>query len=125
MERGTALENQAACCRGVARNLIRRHWERGQTAKVVANSAVLEAFLERVAHAFAEVDDAAEEWAARQQALNECAAALPERSRRVLSLRYESRASMQELARATASRASAVWSWSRSKFPTQMPGCRR
>jgi RNA polymerase sigma-70 factor, ECF subfamily len=35
LEKGTAIRNQAAWCRGVARNLIRRHWEKRQMAKVV------------------------------------------------------------------------------------------
>lgn len=86
VERGTLLENQAAWCRGVARNLIRRHWERQQSAKVVADSSVLEAFLERVEQAFAEADeDADDKWQRRQQALDDCVAALPEKSRRMLS----------------------------------------
>lgn len=38
VEAGTRLENQAAWCRGVARNLIRRHWERQKSAKVVADN---------------------------------------------------------------------------------------
>jgi RNA polymerase sigma-70 factor (ECF subfamily) len=98
--KGTRLDNQAAWCRGVARNLIRQHWERQQSAKVVADSAVLETFLDRVELAFAEVDDDAAEWASRQHALDECVAALPERSRQMLTLRYESRASMDEVASA-------------------------
>jgi RNA polymerase sigma-70 factor (ECF subfamily) len=84
----------------VARNLILKHWRRQQTAKVVADSAVMEAFLEKVELAFAESDDAAEEWERRQQALNDCVAALPEKSRRILSLRYEARRSVEDVARA-------------------------
>ena len=38
---------------------------------------------------------------ARQRALDDCVAALPERSRRLLSLRYESRASMEQVSSAT------------------------
>lgn len=98
--KGTRLDNQAAWCRGVARNLIRQHWNKQQSAKVVADSAMLEAFLDRVELAFAEVDEDAAEWAIRQQALDECVAALPQRSRQMLTLRYESRASMEEVARA-------------------------
>lgn len=98
--KGTRLDNQAAWCRSVARNLIRRHWEQQQTAKVVADSAVLETFLDRVELAFAEVDADTTDWASRQQALDECVATLPERSRQMLTLRYESRASMDEVARA-------------------------
>jgi RNA polymerase sigma-70 factor (ECF subfamily) len=98
--KGTQLENQAAWCRGVARNLIRRHWEQQKSSKVVADSSVLEAFLERVELAFAESDTEPAVWAERQSALNECVAALPERSRRILELRYEARASMSAVASA-------------------------
>ena len=98
VKNGTPPENQPAWCRGVARNLIRRQWERQRSAKVVADSAVLEAFLDRVEVAFAEIDGEDAEWAGRQQALDDCVAALPERSRRMLSLRYESRASMEDVA---------------------------
>lgn len=100
VKKGTRLENPAAWCRGVARNLIRRQWEKQQSAKVVADSAVLETFLERVELAFAERDDEGAQWAERQQALDGCVAALPERSRRMLTLRYESRAPMEEVAAA-------------------------
>ena len=100
VKKGTRLENQVGWCRGVARNLIRRRWEQQQSAKVVADSAVLETFLERVELAFAEMDDEAADWAERQQALDGCVAALPERSRRMLTLRYESRASMEDVAAA-------------------------
>jgi RNA polymerase sigma-70 factor (ECF subfamily) len=100
VERGTQLNNQAGWCRGVASNLIRQHWDRQQSAKVVADSAVLECFLDRVEMAFTEVTEDAAAWATRQQALDECVAALPDRSRQMLTLRYESRAPMDEVARA-------------------------
>jgi RNA polymerase sigma-70 factor, ECF subfamily len=102
IEKGTAIENQPAWCRGVARNLILKHWRTQQTAKVVADSEVMEAFLAQVEQAFAESDpDEADEWRRRQQALDDCVAVLPEKSRRMLSLRYEARKSVEEVAKAT------------------------
>jgi RNA polymerase sigma-70 factor (ECF subfamily) len=100
LEKSTLIENQAAWCRGVARNLILKHWRTQRTAKVVADSEVMEAFLTQVETTFAEseVDD---EWQRRQQALDECVSVLPEKSRRMLSLRYERRQSIEEVARAT------------------------
>lgn len=98
--KGTLLDNQGAWCRSVARNLVRRHWEHQQSAKVVADSTLLEKFLDRVELAFAEVDEDPADWATRQHALDECVSALPERSRQMLTLRYESRASMDDVARA-------------------------
>jgi RNA polymerase sigma-70 factor, ECF subfamily len=101
VEKGTAIENQAGWCRGVARNLVLKHWRSQKTAKVVADSEVMEAFLAQVELAFEEGDDEADEWQRRQQALDECVSALPEKSRRMLSLRYEARKSVEEVARAT------------------------
>jgi RNA polymerase sigma-70 factor (ECF subfamily) len=100
LEKNTLIENQAAWCRGVARNLILKHWRTQQTAKVVADSEVMEAFLTQVETAFAGSEDD-DEWQRRQQALNECVSVLPEKSRRMLSLRYEGRQSVEEVARAT------------------------
>lgn len=102
VEKGTVIENQPAWCRGVARNLILKHWRTQQTAKVVADSVVMEAFLAQVETAFSEADENADdEWQRRQQALDDCVAALPEKSRRMLSLRYEARKSIEEVARTT------------------------
>jgi RNA polymerase sigma-70 factor (ECF subfamily) len=62
----------------------------------------MEAFLAQVEAAFSEEEqDAENEWQRRQQALDDCVAALPEKSRRMLSLRYEGRQSVEEVARAT------------------------
>ena len=102
VEKGTAIENQPAWCRGVARNLILKHWRTQKTAKVVADSEVMEAFLAQVETAFSEADENADdEWQRRQQALDDCVAALPEKSRHILSLRYEARKSVEEVARTT------------------------
>lgn len=109
IEKGTVIENQPAWCRGVARNLILKHWRTQQTAKVVADSEVMEAFLAQVEQAFAESDpDEADEWQRRQQALDDCVAALPEKSRRMLSLRYEGRQSIEDVAVATGQSFAAV-----------------
>jgi RNA polymerase sigma-70 factor, ECF subfamily len=101
VEKGTVIENQPSWCRGVARNLVLKHWRSQKTAKVVADSEVMEAFLAQVELAFEESDDEADEWHRRQQALDECVSALPEKSRRMLSLRYEARKSVEQVASAT------------------------
>ena len=98
VEKGTHLENQAAWCRGVARHLALRHWEKQRQAKVVADSALLESFIARAEEAFAEADATPEAWAARQEALVACVAALPERSRRLLNLKYFDRESIENIA---------------------------
>ncbi len=96
--KGTRIENQGAWCRGMARNLVLRHWERQRTSKVVADSELLAKFLDRVEEAFAEDDQTTDEWAVRQAALDECVANLPERSRHLLTLKYEQRVSIEEIA---------------------------
>jgi RNA polymerase sigma-70 factor (ECF subfamily) len=102
VQKGTAIENQPAWCRGVARNLVLKHWRTQRNAKVVADSEVMEAFLAQVDTAFAESEtDSNDEWQRRQQALDDCVAALPEKSRHLLSLRYEGRHSVEDVARAT------------------------
>ena len=99
VEKGTVIESQPAWCRGVAKNLILKHWRRQRDAKVFADSEVLEVFLARVDQAFAETDDSGYLWERRQQALDDCVATLPEKSRRLLSLRYEGRVPVEEVAR--------------------------
>ncbi len=99
VEKGTVIESQPAWCRGVAKNLILKHWRRQRDAKVFADSEVLEVFLARVDQAFAETDDSGDLWERRQQALDDCVATLPEKSRRLLSLRYEGRVPVEEVAR--------------------------
>ena len=100
--KGTVIENQPAWCRGVARNLILKHWRTQRTAKVVADSEVMEAFLAQVETAFSDSDhDEEDEWQRRQQALDDCVVALPEKSRLMLSLRYEGRKSVEEVASTT------------------------
>lgn len=98
VEKGTDIENQPAWCRAVAKNLVLKHWRRQRNAKVVADSEVLEVFLARVDEAFAETDESTDLWERRQQALDDCVAALPEKSRRLLSLRYEGRVPVEEVA---------------------------
>jgi DNA-directed RNA polymerase specialized sigma24 family protein len=41
VEKGTVIENQPAWCRGVARNLILKHWRTPQTAKEVGDRFVI------------------------------------------------------------------------------------
>jgi RNA polymerase sigma-70 factor, ECF subfamily len=78
-----------------------KYWRTQRTTKVVADSEVMEAFLAQVDAAFSEEEqDADDEWQRRQQALDDCVATLPEKSRRMLSLRYEGRQSVEEVASA-------------------------
>lgn len=88
LETGVVIEHPAKWCRTVAKNLIVQHWRERQNAKVVADSTLLE-FIDYVELAFTESDAKDDRWADRQQALNQCVAALPEKSRQLLLLKYD------------------------------------
>ncbi|MBI2947767.1 MAG: sigma-70 family RNA polymerase sigma factor [Verrucomicrobia bacterium] len=88
LENGTVIENQTNWCRAVAKNLILQHWREQRVAKVVADSTLLE-FVDYVELAFAEADPSKDRWPDRQYALNQCVDALPEKSKRLLLLKYE------------------------------------
>lgn len=105
---GTAILNQAAWCRGVARNLIRRYWEKSQRTMMVSDSEVLEHFLNRVEQCFAQAETQEHFATARLAALDHCVASLPDRSRRLLTLKYTRRASLEQIARETGSSFEAV-----------------
>ena len=83
-EHGQEIREPAKWCRGVARNLILHHWREKRGAKVVADSRIIElaekAFDER---------EAAGGASERKSALVDCVKTLPDKSRRVLELKYE------------------------------------
>jgi len=96
MQQGTIIQSQPKWCRTVARNLVLQHWRQQRNAKVVADSSLLE-FLDFVEAAFQE-----NPWLStndRQQALNDCVAALPQKSRRLLNLKYSDGCSLEQIAR--------------------------
>jgi len=81
-ERGEAIADAAKWCRGVAKNLILHYWREKRTAKVVADSELLDL----VEQALNEHPQAADN---RRQALMECIDRLPEKSKRLLQMKYE------------------------------------
>jgi RNA polymerase sigma-70 factor (ECF subfamily) len=86
MQGDVDIENTPAWCRGVARNLILHHWRDTKRAKVIADSELLDI----VERSFVEQDARCEYWHEREKALRDCLDELPEKSRRVLSLKYDS-----------------------------------
>ncbi len=85
MESGVRIEKPAAWCRGTAKKLILHHWRDKANDKVLVDSELLEL----VELAFSEQEQEQEIWHLRRQALAHCVQALPEKSRRLLALRYE------------------------------------
>ncbi|MES2572271.1 MAG: sigma-70 family RNA polymerase sigma factor [Verrucomicrobiota bacterium] len=92
---GTRIENEAAWCRAVARNLILHHWRDRRNDPVLVDSELLE----KVELAFQENASSTEYWEERATALRQCLSALPPRSREVLALRYDTGLSIDAMAR--------------------------
>jgi RNA polymerase sigma-70 factor (ECF subfamily) len=88
LEKGTVIQNQPAWCRGVARNLIRRHWEKSQRGRSAREILAMGEFLDRIDQCFQLADAESSYATARIAALDECLETLPERSRHLLSLKY-------------------------------------
>ena len=97
LDKGTVIEKPPAWCRTVARNLILMHWRSQKNSKVVVDSALIE-FVEFVDQAFAENESVNDVGPERQQALAECVGALPEKSRELLTLKYERDLSLKAIA---------------------------
>ncbi len=97
MEKGVQVEHQAKWCRQAARYLILQHWRDQRTAKVFADSTLLE-FLDFVEQAYEENESLDDARLNRQRALNECLRALPDRSKRLITLKYEQGRSLKEIA---------------------------
>ena len=81
----------------MARNLILMHWRTKQNSKVRVDSTLVE-FLDCVEQAFGEDDAANGSDQDRRQALGECLRALPDKSRQMLSLRYEQELPLKDVA---------------------------
>lgn len=84
-EKGSEIRDLAKWSRGVARNLILKHWRSQRNSKIVVDSEILDI----VAVSFDEQDDKREYWDERRRALRKCTQKLPENSRELLELRYD------------------------------------
>jgi len=105
MQQGTQIVSQPKWCRTVAKNLVLQHWRQQRNAKVVADSSLLE-FLDFVEVAFEE--NPWQTTSDRQQALNDCVAALPPKSRRLIQLKYSDGYSLEKIAHAVEQSTAAV-----------------
>jgi len=105
VQQGMVIHQPAKWCRKVAKNLVLQYWRQQRNAKVVADSSLLE-FLEFVDLAFEE--NALEQTSDRQQALNDCVAVLPPKSRRLLALKYDDGYSLERIAQVAEQSTAAV-----------------
>jgi len=95
LERGAEIHEPERWCRGTAKNLILHHWRDRKNARVVADSELLDL----VELAFVEHEPEVETSQARQRALLECIQMLPEKSKRLLRVRYDEGQPMETIAR--------------------------
>jgi RNA polymerase sigma-70 factor, ECF subfamily len=95
--------NFAAWGHRFAKYAVLRHYEKKRTAgRVLFNSELIELLAEEVAIAVAEGDT-------QRQALYACLAKLPERSRRIIELRYEHDATVRTVAERTGRSVEAIY----------------
>jgi len=94
MGKGTVIDDQAKWCRGVARNLAREFWRQQRDVRLVPDTRLLE----QIELAFDEHDLQSQYWTLRREVLAQCVDKLPDHSRQMLSLRYDTGLSMSELA---------------------------
>jgi RNA polymerase sigma-70 factor (ECF subfamily) len=90
IEKGTEIRDVRKWSRGVARNLILKHWRSTRAGKgslVMFDSELLDL----VDVAFDEQDDRHAYWETRRRSLRECMAQLPPQSRAILAWKYEQR----------------------------------
>ena len=104
-QHGTIIQHQAKWCRKVAKNLVLQHWRQQRNAKVVADSSLLE-FLDFVELAYEE--NPILRTSDRQQALNDCLAVLPQKSKRLLTLKYDEGYSLDKIAQTVEQSTAAV-----------------
>jgi len=104
-QQGTVIQHQAKWCRKVAKNLVLQHWRQQRNAKVVADSSLLE-FLDFVELAYEE--NPLQRTSDRQQALNDCVAVLPPKSKRLLALKYDDGYPLQKIAQTVEQSTAAV-----------------
>jgi RNA polymerase sigma-70 factor (ECF subfamily) len=97
LQRGTVIHDPGKWSRQTAKHIILRHWRDRRNAKVEANSDLLE-FIEHLERAFEEEPAPSDDWLARRRALADCVRTLPERSRRLLHLRYDEGATVEAIA---------------------------
>jgi RNA polymerase sigma-70 factor (ECF subfamily) len=82
--KGMTIDSIEKWCRGVARNLVLQHLRQKRSGRVVADSRIVE-LAER---AFDEHDMAEAVWSSRRGWLYDCLERLPDKSRRLLQLKY-------------------------------------
>jgi RNA polymerase sigma-70 factor (ECF subfamily) len=97
LEKGEAIEDLEAWCRGVARNLALRHWRSQRTSKVVPGDNLLDL----IDRAFDENTDQLGHLDQMKVALSQCRQELAPPARDLLDLRYSKDLPIAEISQAT------------------------
>lgn len=97
MDKGIQIESQAKWCRKAAKLLILERWRNQRTAKVFADSTLIE-FLDFVDQAYDENESIHDLRTDRLRALMECLQALPEKSKRLIALKYDQDLALKDIA---------------------------
>jgi RNA polymerase sigma-70 factor (ECF subfamily) len=74
----------AAWARGVARNTVLHHWRAKRRRRVIPSSRLLDV----VDRAYQEADAGADEMTDRRRVLEDCIRGVPEKTRKILKMRY-------------------------------------
>lgn len=93
-EKEMTIDNQAAWCRGTAKNLILHYWRSKRDPKVVIDSELIDL----VDQAFTESEPESDLVTQRQHAMQKCLEMLPEQSRQLLHYRYYQGLSFKQMA---------------------------
>lgn len=94
VEKGVQIENLERWCRGVARNRILQYWRTKRRDKVLANSSLLDL----VDVAFEENREEKERLDQNRHALRKCMETLPDKSSRILKMKYSHNLEMKSIA---------------------------
>jgi len=104
VETGTEIRDLDKWCRTVARNTFLQ----GKRKKSAKHELVDSRLIDLAQEAFAEQDDAQDDWLNRGRALKECVRSLTDRHQQLLELRYDQGLPVSKIASITSRTASAV-----------------
>jgi RNA polymerase sigma-70 factor, ECF subfamily len=94
IEKNGEVRDLPKWCRGTARNLVLRHWQKKKGQKVIADSS----FLQHVETSFQEQEATRSYWDSRRDALRQCIEGLPATQKEILQLRYDAQLPIQTIA---------------------------
>ena len=104
LDKGVEIEHLDRWCRGVARNRILQYWRSARRDKILVNSNLLEL----VEVAFEESREEKERLADNKHALRKCIENLPEKSGKIIRMKYQKNLDMKTIGEKVGKTADAV-----------------